>query len=400
MASSARIYMVRARSDVTQNIENGTARFHSFRSMTLEMSNEPLPASPPRKFRQLDWESVGRYLSGELSAMDREVVRRQLSDQPADDALVRLVDNVIQRRASLPLDHIDVESALKRIRPRCRELTPRSVLRRHQEAARGRGRTIAVSLLAIAVSGAAGLVLWQGTRAEVVVPHVEDPAVPLPMMRSHLTTTGLRDSVRLPDGSLAYLGPVSELRVPPGFGSEDRQVELSGEAYFEVAPGTHPFVVSAGSAVIRVLATTFSVRTMDSVRVAVASGSVLLRSSAAAGDTGVALGRGDIGVVTGNGPAIARPGTGTADDLAWITGRVVFRDAPIAEVARSVKRWYGTTLLIPDSVTASRPFYGEFETAVESAEVVLRRVAQALGLEVQFRADTAILTAAPSRSPG
>jgi ferric-dicitrate binding protein FerR (iron transport regulator) len=367
--------------------------------MSFTMSNEPLPASSPRRSHLLDWETVGRYLAGELPASEREAVRRQLSDQPADDALVRLVDNSIQRRASLPLDDIDVEAALQRVRSRRGEPTPRYTPHRAAESARGPGRTIAVSLLALVVAGVAGGLVWQRVRAGQPAGDTE-PVAQIEVTQSHVTSTGQRDSVSLPDGSIAVLGPVSELRVPPAFGSEDRQVELSGEAYFDVAPGTRPFLVTAGNASIRVLSTAFAVRVMDSVRVAVSSGSVVLSSTSAPGDTGVALGPGDVGVVAGSAPAVARPGTGTADDLAWMAGRVVFRDASLAEVARAIRRWYGITLQLPDSATASRPFHGEFETAVESAEVVVRRLAESLGLEVQFRADTALLTPRAAAPPG
>jgi hypothetical protein len=53
--------------------------------------------------------------------------------------------------------------------------------------------------------------------------------------------------VTLPDGTKVWLNNASSLRYPVAFTGNDREVELKGEAYFEIAPDTHqPFKVKTG----------------------------------------------------------------------------------------------------------------------------------------------------------
>lgn len=64
----------------------------------------------------------------------------------------------------------------------------------------------------------------------------------------------------LSDGTVVYLNSESRLKYPAGFTGERREVELEGEAYFEVAPDKeHPFLVNTGELCVRVLGTGFNV---------------------------------------------------------------------------------------------------------------------------------------------
>ncbi|SDG59012.1 FecR family protein [Dyadobacter soli] len=68
--------------------------------------------------------------------------------------------------------------------------------------------------------------------------------------------------VQLGDGSSIFLQPGSAVRIPDRFAADSRQVELQGEAFFEVAPDrSRPFFVYANETVTKVLGTSFSVST-------------------------------------------------------------------------------------------------------------------------------------------
>lgn len=71
--------------------------------------------------------------------------------------------------------------------------------------------------------------------------------------------------VNLPDGSSVLLKRASFIRFPRQFSEEKREVELSGEAFFEVKKNPrHPFFVYAGEMVTRVIGTSFTVRAYQS----------------------------------------------------------------------------------------------------------------------------------------
>jgi transmembrane sensor len=128
----------------------------------------------------------------------------------------------------------------------------------------------------------------------------------------------------------------------------------------------------------------------DGARVVVTSGSVSLR--AAAGRDTVVLRAGDRGSVgAAGGPRVER-GVAGDDDVAWTRGRLVFRDAPVPEVADALRRWYGITLVVRDPELARRHLTASFGT--ETADEAVRVVAAALGGALQRRGDTAAVVPA------
>lgn len=71
---------------------------------------------------------------------------------------------------------------------------------------------------------------------------------------------GSRTSILLPDSSKVWISNNSKIRYPDKFASGTRELELTGEAYFEVVHNKKkPFIVHAGSDRIKVLGTKFAV---------------------------------------------------------------------------------------------------------------------------------------------
>ena len=81
-------------------------------------------------------------------------------------------------------------------------------------------------------------------------------------IRHHLAEEGVA-TVDLPDGSRVYLNKGSEISYSVAFKNQ-RAVELSGEAFFEVmSDPQNPFTVSSGEMVVTVLGTSFNVKQLD-----------------------------------------------------------------------------------------------------------------------------------------
>jgi ferric-dicitrate binding protein FerR (iron transport regulator) len=70
---------------------------------------------------------------------------------------------------------------------------------------------------------------------------------------------GMRSSMVLPDGTSVLLNAGSTLKYPVSFQQEDRRVELTGEAYFDVTKDKEgPFIVSTSDIAVHVLGTSFN----------------------------------------------------------------------------------------------------------------------------------------------
>lgn len=155
----------------------------------------------------------------------------------------------------------------------------------------------------------------------------------------------------LPDGSVVWLNAASTIRYPTVFNGKERRVEVTGEAYFEVAKNTEqPFRIEAnGRTAIEVLGTAFNVNAYTNeaslnttlvegaVRVTAQHNSVVLHpgeQAQVAGDIKV-LKDADIEKIT-----------------AWKNGVFNFEDARLEEVMRQIERWYDVDVVyekgIPD----------------------------------------------------
>ncbi len=86
------------------------------------------------------------------------------------------------------------------------------------------------------------------------------------------------DKLILPDGSLVWLRHGAELHYPDQFSASERQVELKGEALFEIARDTaRPFTIQCGLYTARVLGTSFNLKTSTSgIELTVLTGTVEL----------------------------------------------------------------------------------------------------------------------------
>tara|TARA_R110000772_G_scaffold49123_1_gene112353 strand:+ start:61635 stop:62639 length:1005 start_codon:yes stop_codon:yes gene_type:complete len=151
----------------------------------------------------------------------------------------------------------------------------------------------------------------------------------------HGTETGQRTKVPLPDGSVVVLNAESAVNV--SFDADKRRVELvRGEAFFDVRPDTiRPFEVAAGRSLTRVVGTAFSVTLQGGdAEVRVRRGHVRVTSDD--GGTPVDLTPGEGVTVTAGHAGSAARAPQTA--FAWLDGRFVFHDRPLAEVMARLSR--------------------------------------------------------------
>lgn len=337
-----------------------------------------------------DWETLARHFAKDGESAEMERVEQWLRSHPRDAALLERLSTATER-ALEPRDvgDVDVERALISVSHRRqaaigidRETAPRR--RSAPPATAWRWRTPALAAAAIVIV-AIGTLLVPSRTSEVATP-ARVAAV------AHTTSVGERDSVPLPDGSLAVLGPRSRLLVPATYGEGAREVELNGEGYFVVRHDTtRPFRVRAGVATVRDIGTAFIVRTIEggAVRVVVTEGRVELRRAVAPDGGGIVLGQGDVGTLSQDGRPVVVRGAGRPDDIAWLRGVLVFREVPVHDVVREIERWYDVRLHVADSALARRHFTGTFEG--EPIDRVLRTMALALNANFQWRGDTAVL---------
>ncbi|GAO42724.1 FecR family protein [Flavihumibacter petaseus] len=149
----------------------------------------------------------------------------------------------------------------------------------------------------------------------------------------------------LPDGSKVWLNATSSIRYPTSFEGGVRKVEITGEAYFEVAKDAlHPFSVAVhrnnGNAQeVEVLGTHFNINAYNdesTTNTTLLEGSVKVKTTA-----GNALLLPDQQAqLDENGKLKINSSVNIAEVMAWKDGYFIFREADIKTIMRQVMRWY------------------------------------------------------------
>ncbi len=165
------------------------------------------------------------------------------------------------------------------------------------------------------------------------------------------TSNGETYRVKLPDGSMVWLNAASSLQYPVSFqNSKNREVQLSGEAYFEISKDRqHPFIVKSKGQQVEVLGTHFNVNAYKeepNILTTLLEGSVRLTS-------------------TNNGMAkVLKPGQQaalSADQIqiqpidtrsvtAWKDGYFRFKNESLPSIMRKISRWYNVEVVFEKGI--------------------------------------------------
>jgi len=345
-----------------------------------------------------EWRRLADYLAGELPSDDMAAVQAWLDREPRRRALLERLRAAWDEAGATRQAPVDVEHLLGTVRTRiAAETTPpraphlASRVGPHVATSRTQVWTrISRSRWAIGAAAAAFIVGIAGVWR--VRHNVSSTSTPYALYR---TGAGQIAHLTLADGSRLTLAPNSRLGVARDFGHR-RDVTLSGEAYFQVAPGTTtPFLVHTGNVTTRVLGTAFDVQryTHDTmVRVTVASGKVMVAGPAGR-QAPVTLTAGMTGMV-GDSSAVTMA-TDELPSVRWIDGQLMFHKAPTADVLAALARWYGYQFRLADSSLAAKNLTLVLSTESSSAALSTLK----LMLDVDLIFDDSVVTLSPKHNP-
>jgi transmembrane sensor len=329
-----------------------------------------------------DWERIARYLTGEAGVAEAEATERWVEADPHRVEIVRLLESVLANVAREESLELDVDSALENVKSRFDDSKVIPFAPRMAKTGTDRSFLALLRIAAAAIVIVGGTMLWQSVRGS------RDDAAG----QTFATSVGERRQLVLKDGTKVLLGPTSRLVVLFGDQDGNRLVSLDGVAYFSVVhDAAHPFTVKAGSFRIQDVGTAFAVESDDSAgtRVVVDSGSVALGAADQDPDGSEVLNARDRATVDMKGIVVVERAAASDDDLAWIQGRLVFRDAPLILVGAELYRWYGVRLRVADSSLANLHLTASFSG--EPVDRVLNVIALSLGARIERQGNVAIL---------
>ncbi len=157
------------------------------------------------------------------------------------------------------------------------------------------------------------------------------------------TPKGGKYQITLPDGSKVWLNSVSSLRFPAIFNGEERNVELKGEAYFEVAKNKEkPFVVKTNDMNVIVTGTEFNVMAYSDENY---SATTLVEGSVHVSNpnSDIVLKPGEQ-VVSNEGAKLKKSLADVELNIAWKNGLFQFNDSDMRTVMNQISRWYDVSI--------------------------------------------------------
>ncbi|SDJ36040.1 FecR family protein [Pedobacter sp. ok626] len=191
------------------------------------------------------------------------------------------------------------------------------------------------------------------------------------------TPRGGQYQVNLPDGTKVWLNAASSLKFPSTFsGLTQRKVELSGEAYFEVAKVNSPqklaFVVVSGKQEVEVLGTHFNINAYAdeaNTKTTLLEGSV--KVSQAGRSHNVILKPGQEAVLTADDFVVQQADLERSID--WKSNKFIFKNESLEGIMRKISRWYDVEVVYAGSVPKQETFSGTL-SRFDRVEKVLRRL--------------------------
>ncbi len=179
------------------------------------------------------------------------------------------------------------------------------------------------------------------------------------------TPKGGKFQLLLPDNTKVWLNAESSIRFPKVFKQTERRVQITGEAYFEVAENkSAPFNVEVNELEVKVLGTHFNVNAFpeeDAVTTTLLEGAVQLKSNH---NTAI-LKPGFQAVLANNQLQVAAANTGNA--VAWKNGLFAFEKSPVKKIMQQFERWYEVEVHYEGEVPAQY-FTGEFSRSFTLAQ--------------------------------
>ncbi len=347
----------------------------------------------------LIWQLMARSLAKEATAEEMLQLQALLRHHPTLHQQYDLLSRIWNDKQHQAPDEEEARSAIRKIISKAGDDTaiyyhdPFAVIEQARRASRRRV-WIGVLLLVLGIGISTGI-LYNGKKASAVASG-EGSAD----RETLVVKNGSRSRFVLSDGSTVWLNGGSSLQYLTDFTGPTREVRLEGEAYFDVVKKDgKPFIVHTGDVDIKVLGTSFNIKSYPedaTVEATLYHGAVQVTRPAVPGKA-IRLRPNEkliIKRMTGSRAEAASAGISPARnadntytltyidstkkvnerfETAWLYSRLEFRGDSFEELARKLERWYNITIVFKDEKVKKLHFNGSFrQETVEQAFLALK----------------------------
>ena len=345
----------------------------------------------------INWELMRRYLDGSITNKERRIFMEWLAEDPKRQEIVNKMKSIWHPPQRTSDNEWDLEKAYEATWEKIKKQgvshsgrkvpiqsgeKPVPITKPRKDSWVGLIMKVAAVLMVGLVT--VFILYYTGTfrhrNSEIAVTY-------------HTVTSrsGQRIKLSLSDGTKIVLAPESELRIPSTYNHPIRKVLLKGEAYFSVKHSdTHPFQVNVNQSIVKDLGTKFDLRSYpseDHVKVVVAHGKVSIQAPDVAQSTPLVVTPGYMGEINFTNKSAAVTPIDAKHFMGWINGDLSFKDAPFAEITRSLKRWFDLKAVIYNRSLANQRITTRFSSR-QPIDDVAQALALSLNLDYKIQNDT------------
>ena len=184
-----------------------------------------------------------------------------------------------------------------------------------------------------------------------------------------ITPVGKSYNITLSDGTKVWLNENSQLKYAVDFGSNDRIVELIGEAYFEVTKSDSiPFFVKGlNNTMIKVLGTKFNVNSTKATTL-----TTLVEGSVEVGckTTKITIKPSQQASTSKDNETIEVIEVDTDIFTAWKENRYIFKKEPIKNIINTISKWYNIDVEYDNDKISEIYFTGVFNKSDSLTEII------------------------------
>jgi len=322
------------------------------------------------------WESLAKVKSGEATPEEQLELSQHLSASPDNLDLVKQIDAYweLPVLASASTTEDEIATAWNSVQDKISD---------HGSSVELPGRVNKVRRMvkyvgAIAAVFITAVAIWRWNVS---------PVIASPQKNIVSTKNGSRSKIELPDGTQVWLNVGSRIKYDENYGKENRELTLTGEAYFDVARDARkPFVLHAGKMDVKVLGTAFNVKAYPgdaTTEAALIRGSIEVtfpdrpqEKLILKPNDKIAFDNKETNLTDDTDrsahesnkerPAITvssvqyTPADSVIIETAWVNSKLIFRRKTFEELSRDIERWFNVTVQVQDTSILSKTFTGTF----------------------------------------
>lgn len=191
-----------------------------------------------------------------------------------------------------------------------------------------------------------------------------------PAMNTLTTAVAETYQLQLSDGSKVWLNSNSSIRFPVYFIGNERRVEVTGEAFFEVTHNAQkPFIVKVNDMEVRVLGTTFNINAYsdeDAIRTTLLTGKVKISNK----EQSAVLSPGQQLISSPHSPFTIDHSLDVDQVVAWRFGYFQFNNADLRTVMHQLERWYDVKVVYEGNVSNDLELIGKIQRGMTLTQVL------------------------------